>query len=322
MSNNYIIPAYGPNGALTVVAGALDTTSTALTLVGRGGPGYGQAFAINTVRQLSNFANTTAPAGTPLVGQLWFDTGVSALKVWSNGAWKVIFGESSNSTVLVPPVQGGLGLKPVPADANKFIQVLPDGSGYKFVTLAEMLAALEGAGLATNYLKSNANTGPTTNNAFDLGSTTRRFATVYATTFNGVATSARFADLAERYETSEPVEPGDVVELGGDKEIQKVRDCRSEQVFGVISTAPGFKMNADAGTDETHPYVALVGRVPVKVKGAVKKGERLVASGERGVAIAESRVSGELTTFQIIGRSLVNKESHDVELIEVALGAK
>lgn len=322
MSNNYIIPAYGPNGALTVVAGALDTTSTALTLVGRGGPGYGQAFAINTVRQLSNFANTTAPTGTPLVGQLWFDTGVSSLKIWTNGAWKVLFGESNTSPVLVPPGQGGLGLKPTPADGNKFIQVLPDGSGYKFVTLAEMLAALEGAGLATNYLKSNANTGPTTNNAFDLGSTARRFANVYATTFNGVATSARFADLAERYEASEPLEAGDVVELGGSKEIQKVTDARSEQVFGVISTAPGFKMNADAGSDETHPYVALVGRVPVKVKGRVTKGQRLVSSGEAGVAIATDRLDGELTPYQVIGRSLVSKTTDGVELIEVVLGAR
>jgi hypothetical protein len=139
--------------------------------------------------------------------------------------------------------------------------------------------------------------------------TTGGSATVGNITGNWILTSgsrlmATYADLAERYESDRPYEPGTVVELGGDKEITAVKEELSEAVLGVISDTAAYLMNAAAGDDLTHPPVAIAGRVPVKVIGVVKKGDRLVSAGE-GIARAARR--GEATAFNMIGRSLVDK---------------
>ena len=59
-------------------------------------------------------------------------------------------------------------------------------------------------------------------------------------------------------------------------------------IAGIVSTNPAYMMNSDAGNDQTHPYIALKGRVPCKVIGPVRKGELLVASGlKHGYATAK-----------------------------------
>jgi hypothetical protein len=156
-----------------------------------------------------------------------------------------------------------------------------------------------------------------------LGSSTERYANIYSVTFSGNATSAQYADLAERYESDMPLEAGDVVIIGGAKEITKSTTSFDSEVFGVISTAPAFKMNSEAGDDTTHPYVALSGRVPVKVIGQVKKGQRLVTSNTPGVAcgIYANHKPADFITC-IIGRALEDKTTDDVGLIEVVVGVK
>ena len=151
------------------------------------------------------------------------------------------------------------------------------------------------------------------NNAYNIGSTNYRLNTVYATTFNGVATSAQYADLAERFEADAEYEPGTVVSLGGEKEVTQVDEELCEEVFGVISTAPAHLMNAGAGTNATHPPIAVSGRVPVKVTGKVRKGQRLVSAG-RGLARAASK--DEITPWNVIGRALANKTTDGVGTVE------
>jgi len=132
------------------------------------------------------------------------------------------------------------------------------------------------------------------------------------------ATAAQYSDLAERYESDTSLSPGDVIKLGGTKEITLTDQAGDPDVFGVISTAPALMMNESAGSDVTHPFVALVGRVPCKVVGPVNKFERLIASDTSGVAM---RITGsESLGGMIIGRALQNKESEGVELIEIAIG--
>lgn len=157
---------------------------------------------------------------------------------------------------------------------------------------------------ADGTTKMAGNFEPDTTNTRSLGSTNLRFSDVWATNFIGKATTAQYADLAERFETDVPYEPGTVVELGGTKEITAVTDALSEKVFGVISTQPGFLMNGWAGEDATHPAVALNGRVPVKVTGKVNKGDRLVAAGK---GLARAAAPGEANSFNVIGRSLESK---------------
>jgi len=101
-----------------------------------------------------------------------------------------------------------------------------------------------------------------------------------ATLFNGTATAARYADLAEKYLPDAEYQPGTVVVIGGEKEI--TASSWGDRAIGVISANPAFMMNKDL---EGGVYVALKGRVPVKVIGSVKKGQRLIASND-GAATA------------------------------------
>lgn len=150
-------------------------------------------------------------------------------------------------------------------------------------------------------------------NRWSIGSSSYPFKDMYATTFHGEATSARYADLAERYAADAVYEPGTVVMLGGKNEITAVTENLSSEVFGVISTAPAHLMNSEAGTNETHPPVAIVGRVPVKVVGQVAKGQRLVSAGN---GMARGASMKEITPWNVIGRSLEDKFTEVAGIVE------
>ena len=149
---------------------------------------------------------------------------------------------------------------------------------------------------------------PTSNTTVNLGSTGMWFNTFY-----GVSVQAQYADLAERFETDQPYDPGTVVALGGVKEITAATDELSEDVFGVISTRAAYLMNGAAGSDETHPPVAVNGRVPVRVIGRIRKGDRLVSAGN---GLARAGAKHELSAFNVIGRSLEDKLDADEGTIE------
>jgi hypothetical protein len=153
-----------------------------------------------------------------------------------------------------------------------------------------------------------------TNAVGNIGSSSNFFNRVFAT-----ATTALYADVAERFAADEVMEPGTVVELGGTKEITRATGELSDQVFGVISTNPAFTMNGGAGEDDTHPAVAMTGRVPVKVIGSVRKGDRLVSAGD---GVARAAQPGEITAFNVIGRSLVDKATPESGTIEAIVTIK
>ena len=81
-------------------------------------------------------------------------------------------------------------------------------------------------------------------------------------------------------------------------------------------------MNDAAGNDETHPPVALTGRVPCYVIGPVKKGDRLVSSNTAGVAtvIDPNEVFENYTA--IIGRALEDNNDSEIKLVEILVGTK
>jgi hypothetical protein len=142
----------------------------------------------------------------------------------------------------------------------------------------------------------------------NIGAAGAVFNTVFAT-----ATTALYADVAERFAADVEMLPGTVVELGGSAEITKSVDELSENVFGVISTRAAYLMNSGAGTDSTHPPIAMTGRVPVRVTGSIRKGDRLVAAGD---GLARAAKTGEATAFNVIGRALESKESESLGVIE------
>jgi len=103
-----------------------------------------------------------------------------------------------------------------------------------------------------------------------------------ANIFDGTATAAQYADLAEKYLTDREYETGTVVTVGGDAEVRST--IFGDRAIGVVSANPAFMMNKDL---ENGTYIALKGRVPVKVVGSIRKGDRLVATDD-GCAIQAS----------------------------------
>jgi len=96
-----------------------------------------------------------------------------------------------------------------------------------------------------------------------------------AVLFEGTATSARYADLAEKYLTDKNYEPGTVVSVGGVQEVTASKE--GDRALGVISPSPAYMMNAHLAGGQ---FVALKGRLQVNVIGPVNKGDRLIATND------------------------------------------
>ena len=149
--------------------------------------------------------------------------------------------------------------------------------------------------------------GTTTATAADKsGGITVSVSTLVAN-LEGTATAAQYSDVAERFASDSVYTPGTVVALGGAEEITQVNEEASDEVFGVVSSLEqaAFKMNDGAGNNETHPYIAMTGRVDVKVIGIVNKGDRLISASVPGYARAATKA--ECTAFNVIGRALTSK---------------
>jgi hypothetical protein len=309
------------NGSFEVLSGQINTSQTSLKLVGRGAAGYGYAIAENTIKHLSNFAGVNTPAN-PLKGQLWFDTSVQGLKIYVNATigWaevpvagsagkfvtkEELYGPGGNAESPLTTSKGGTGLTSVSPTAGYVLA----SNGTSIVWAAPTAGA--------NSLRTDASTFPTSDATINLGKTDRQFNEIHAVSFNGTAVQARYADVAERYAADHPMTPGDLVDIGGSADIT-LTTAAWQSAFGVISTNPAFKMNSEAGDDTTHPYVALIGRVPVKVIGQVAKGDRLTASDTPGVAMS----AGKDNHPGVFGRALNDKTTDELGFVEVALGAK
>jgi hypothetical protein len=147
-----------------------------------------------------------------------------------------------------------------------------------------------------------------TNGVGNIGASGQGFNTIHA-----LATSAQYADMAERFHADAEYTSGTVVELGGENEITLCQDELSNSVFGVVSTKAAYLMNGGAGTNETHPPIAMTGRVPVNVMGFITKGDRLVSAGN---GVARSANLDETTAFNVIGRALESKTDEGIGSVE------
>lgn len=125
-----------------------------------------------------------------------------------------------------------------------------------------------------------------------------------AAIFYGRATSANYADLAEKYTTDQEYPVGTVVVIGDNDDAECTASTTPGQfVHGVISEKPAYLMNADAPGQA----IALTGRVPVRVVGGVVKGQRLAASTIPGCASASAigSFATALETNMLEGEQLV-----------------
>ena len=141
--------------------------------------------------------------------------------------------------------------------------------------------------------------------------------TVTGTSFVGIATSARYADLAENYLADANYAPGTVVEFGGSDEVTVSTVDHSTAVAGIVSTDPAYLMNSKL--QGVHVVaVALTGRVPCLVQGPVKKGSVLVSGKIPGTAMAINNLNFEPGC--VVGKAMEAIDSVDVKTIEVAVG--
>jgi len=142
----------------------------------------------------------------------------------------------------------------------------------------------------------------------NIGNATVGFNTVFAK-----ATSAQYADLAEKYEADADYEPGTVVHFGGDKEVTECDQDHCNKVAGVVSTSPAYRMNDGLEAEHT-AMVALVGRVPCKVQGPVAKGDMMVSAGN-----GKARAEADPKVGAVIGKALEDFNGEE-GVIEVVIG--
>jgi hypothetical protein len=153
-----------------------------------------------------------------------------------------------------------------------------------------------------------------TNGVGDIGGVGATFATVYATTFSGVSTTAKYADLAENYQADAEYAPGTVVHFGGEFEVTACDTDGCTRVAGIVSTNPAHLMNT--GLEGANVVaLALTGRVPCLVQGTVRKGDLMVSAGN-----GRARAEANPKVGSVIGKALANSEGDAV--IEVVVGIR
>ena len=394
----YILSKTDGSVLATVQDASLDNT-TNLVFVGRNYAGYGQAIEENLLKLLENFSNTSQPSrpvqgqlwfdknsisqrlkvcydGTnfrdvnnvlvgltaptsPNIGDIWWDTNVSQLKVYvSSGNWEASspFGGASSSWSFEkisdgvtsggwPAIEGKFGggnvgvvfsnspeYRPVNIVNSSTFPVIKrgitlpgadaiSGSSSQSTSTGYLLWGTAAESITTKKLQvattgSNASFyvpfGDGQNGARSFYTTSTFYFNPSTNILNVKASSAIYADIAERYAADAVYEPGTVLVIGGDKEVTISTTYADTRVAGIVSKNPAYMMNSEAGNDETHPYIALKGRVPCQVIGPIVKGDLLVTSAHPGYAtVANGDCSGA-----IIGKALED-HSEGFGVIEV-----
>jgi hypothetical protein len=133
-------------------------------------------------------------------------------------------------------------------------------------------------------------------------------ANIKANFFVGVATQAQYADLAEKYLADQDYEIGTVIVVGGEKEV--TASSWGQRAIGVVSANPAYMMNSEL---EGGTYVALKGRVPVRVEGSVKKGDELIANNN-GTAVV-----GVYHSNKVFAIALESNSNVSVKTIEAII---
>ncbi len=283
--------AVGPVTATTVTAGTitastLNSTAFSGNLVGNVTATSITASTINTqgINATSGYTGTILTASQPNITSVG---NLTVLNVSGTGGTTNIYGLAKYNGVEIATIGGTASFSSI--NNTPIGNATPSTGAFTTLSVTTSLT-------------------PTSNAVVNLGSATAWWNNIY-----GTAVHAQYADLAERYASDVAYPAGTVVELGGAAEITAVTAELSDNVFGVISTSAAYLMNSTAGNDLTHPAVALSGRVPVRVTGIISKGDRLVSAGN---GLARSAQAAEITPFNVIGRSLVDKTDTGEGIIE------
>ena len=316
----YVCPADGTSNAnawlaLTSTASGGTTTFGAVTVTGN--LQANNITAINTITgasgvftNISVSANANIATGNITTGNIStlnttvISTGANTTAGTLTGTWTANGGSSGNSLIVTNGnIVASTGIK---TDNYYYANGSPISFAgtYNNSNVAAYLPTYGGNILTVQTQATTITTGANTT----AGTLTGNW-----TLSSGSRLQSTYADLAERFEADTYYDAGTVVELGGNKEITAVQYELSDDVFGVVSATAGYIMNGAAGSDETHPPIAVGGRVQVKVIGKIRKGQRLVSAGK---GVARAALPGEATAFNIIGRALENKTTDELGAVE------
>ena len=304
-------------GAVNITGNATANNFTATNEVGA------NAFTAGylTISANASIANLTATTAT-VTGALTtteITTGSAVTNGTLTGIWTVTGNTGTNASAIVLDTGGiaisnsaGANLYGIRTDKYMYANGDPISFAgtYSNANVTAFLPTYNGNILTDTTQAANLTTGANTT----AGSITGNW-----TLTTGSRLTATYADLAERFSADDVYTPGTVVELGGEAEITAVKYELSEDVFGVISDNMAFLMNNGAGDNETHPAVAMTGRVRVKTLGTVRKGQRLVSAGEGHARAADS---GEASAFNVIGRALEDKYTSELGTVEAIVTIK
>jgi hypothetical protein len=153
---------------------------------------------------------------------------------------------------------------------------------------------------------------PNANLTVNIGSTGSWFNTFY-----GVATQAKYADLAENYQADAQYEPGTVLVFGGTSEVTTTDQDHNTAVAGIVSTNPAHLMNGML-TGNGVVALGLTGRLPCRVQGPINKGDVLVTSTTLGVA---QRIdNSKFLPGCVVGKALESINTNTIQTIEVVVG--
>jgi hypothetical protein len=264
------------SGALALagvsIDGASGSTTASLTFNTTGGAAAGTTFNGSVAKTIDYSTVGAAPVaqqfyiGTTQVAINRTSGSLSLAGVSIDGnAGSVTNGFYTNSSFYIGTTQ-------ITVNRSSAVQSL---TGVNIDGSAGSAGSATTAGSISGY--NNPTTAATANTIAYRDSSGNLTANTFNGNLNGNATTANYADLAEKYTTDVEYAPGTVVMVGGDEEVTAVTgpDC---WVLGVISTNPAHLMNAGANGQP----IALTGRVPVKLNVAVKKGDPIYPDVDGG----------------------------------------
>ena len=344
----YLTGAIGANaantGAFTTVSASSSLTAASVTTtsggqitgyhtgaIGANGANTG-AFTTITTSSTANIANLTINNGiywannVPFVSSVYSNANVAGYLPTYNGALTASSLTTLSGGQVIAYHTGPIGANgtntgafttlTTSSTANVANLTINNGiywaNGVSFSTSSgNTFATATVTGLLTlnssNGVTAIANGG--TSGVGNIGASGATFNTVFAK-----ATTAQYADVAEKYIADADYPAGTVVVFGGEAEITTTTISHDERVAGVISTEPAYLMNS-----EIHGLpVALLGRVPCRVRGPVSKGQMVVSSDIAGVAQALNGIF--YTPGCIIGKSLETITDDSIQTIEVVVG--
>jgi len=265
----------------------------------------------------TSFLRSDASDSTSGVLSILNDTGMvvgvdSDLTVGVSGSDVTIANATSDGDILVKVNDGGVVSTAMTIDGatNRVLVAGAPSDNLGVATKAYVDSTVSAAGALS--LSGGTMTGDIlVSGTVNFGSAGNRITTVYATTFNGTASAAQYADLAENFRPDTSYAPGTIVALGGVEEITAVNEELSSNVFGVVSSRPAYLMNS---AQEGGAPVAVAGRVPVRVVGMVNKGDRLVSAGNGMARAAQEDES--INAFNVIGRAIQTKTTMEEGTVE------